>query len=94
MESSSACEAIDWLRLVPVIEGVVLIPRPRWVALGGLPLGLAAASALRPLLDKSLFEPDLGVSDSIDVSRGGGLTGSYAGLSGSAVIGRGVEGVE
>lgn len=94
-ESSSACETTDWLRLVPLTDGVVLTPRPLCVVLDGLLLVLGAAdSAFSPLLDNSLFDPDLGVSDNIDVSRGGGLTGSYAGLSGSAVIGRGVEGVE
>lgn len=93
MASSSACEATDWLLLVPLTEGVVLILRPPCEILGGRPLALTA-SAFKPPFVKSLFELDLGVSDSIDVSRGGGLTGSYAGLSGSAVIGLGVEGVE
>lgn len=42
----------------------------------------------------SFLEPDLVTSEAMEEARGGGLTGSYAGLSGSARIGPGVDGVE
>lgn len=100
MDSSSACEAIDMLLLVvPLTDGVVLGPRPLGVVRDGLilvfdkaPSVLVVPSSLASLASRLV--PVLGVSDKMEVARGGGLTGSYAGLSGSAAIGRGVEGVE
>lgn len=94
MESSSACEAADILLLVPLTEDVVLGPRPLCMVRDGLVLALGTAVSVLATPLTSRLIPVLETSDSMEVSRGGGLTGSYAGLSGSAVMGRGVEGVE
>lgn len=96
MDSSSACDAIDMLLLVAALmDGVVLAPRPLCALRAGLPLAFAktlSVLASKPLA--SLLAIALDASDNMEAARVGGLTGSYAGLSGSTGIGRGVEGVE
>lgn len=93
MESSSVWEVTDWLRLV---DGVVLTPRPLGGWRGGLPrpgLGTESSSFCVDL-GGSTLETDRVESVRAMAGRWGGLTGSYAGLSGSIAIGPGVEGVE
>lgn len=82
---------------MPVAEGVALAPRPFCIDRGGRPRGAFAGGVASTFglgfgtanfgtaLAESFPTADLGM---------GGLTGSYAGLSGSDVIGPGVDGVD
>lgn len=89
MGGSSGWETADWLRLVPAADGVELTALSRWLVRDER-FRLAGSS----FFGVSLTDKDLDDPRAIELARWGGLTGSKAGLSGSSMIGLGVDGVE
>ena len=89
MDSSSGCDATDWLLLADT-DGVLLTARPRLRE--ALLREDFADSAFKSGLP--LTEMDFEVPRAKDPERCGGLTGSKAGDSGSSIIGPGVDGVD
>lgn len=82
---------------MPVAEGVALAPRPFCIDRGGRPRGAfvgGVASTFGLNFGTANFGTALAESFPTTGRGIGGLTGSYAGLSGSDVIGPGVDGVD